>query len=91
MDFNIKIELVKELQELVNLRIKMDEAENKKKSYEIEEYISKPKEIKNLLKEMKINKYLSILMKKSVINKERLAELKPTSRKRKRGGVIGWE
>lgn len=85
VDFNITISLVKELQELVNIRVKLDNIESEKHSLDLPEYLEKPKEIRNLIKEMKINKYVSLLMKKSVKEKGRLAELKPTSRKRKRG------
>lgn len=57
-DFNIKIALVKELQDLVNKRIKMDNAKNEKKSFEIKEYLTRPKGfckvLKNLLKVMQI-------------------------------------
>lgn len=63
----------------------MNKTESEKQSLKLPEFLEKPKEIRQILREMKINKYVSILMKKSVIEKGRLAQLKPTSRKGKRG------
>lgn len=52
---------------------------------ERDSYTKQPKEIKKLIRGLNINKYVSLLMSKSVIIPGRLAQLKPTSRKGKRG------